>query len=214
MYENRQPGIRCSYGNQTVPFEQLLGVLGFTAQQTERDFWSGERGRDLNIHVYARDPEAHTKLDRLQRTTTAIEASTYTIQSNQQHHTEQLVALLQFAEKEQTMLETIFAQIDALPETDGDALNRIDELLEEQFGKLLERLPGEHQIVAAWKKATQKAPDDVDMKWKLKLKLPLIFAEVEKELTWDGKKMLKSIREEITAYGKGERSFRELFWED
>lgn len=174
----------------------------------------GDVRQEVNQGVQARDPEAHEKLDRLQRTTTAIEASTYTIQSNQQHHTEQLTALLQFAEKEQTMLETIFAQIDALPETDSDALNRIDELLEEQFGKLLERLPGEHQIVAAWKKATQKAPDDVDMKWKLKFKLPLIFAEVEKELTWDGKKMLKSIREEITAYGKGERSFRELFWED
>jgi internalin A len=37
-YQNRQSGIRCSYGNQIVPFEKLLGNLGFTQQQTELDY--------------------------------------------------------------------------------------------------------------------------------------------------------------------------------
>jgi len=41
MYQNHQPGIRCSFGNQMVPFEQLLGALGFTATQTESDYLKG-----------------------------------------------------------------------------------------------------------------------------------------------------------------------------
>ena len=173
-----------------------------------------ERERHMNIHVYAHDPKAHEKLDRLEHTTAAIETTTNLIQSNQETHSRQLSHLLQFAAKEQAMLEDIFVQIDALPASDAADIGRIDELLEEQFGKLLDRLPDEHEIVAAWKKATAKAPDEVDMKWKLKFKLPLIFGEVEKELAWDGKKMLKSIREELTAYARGEKTFRDLFWED
>jgi len=38
MYQNRQQGIRCSFGNLTVPFDNLLGVLGFTDQQLEHDY--------------------------------------------------------------------------------------------------------------------------------------------------------------------------------
>lgn len=173
-----------------------------------------ERERHMNIHVYAHDPKAHEKLDRLEHTTAAIETAANVIQSNQETHSRQLGNLLQFAAKERAMLEGIFAQIDALPASGAADIGRIDELLEEQFGKLLDRLPDEHEIVAAWKKATAKAPDEVDMRWKLKFKLPLIFGEVEKELAWDGKKMLKSIREELTAYARGEKTFRELFWED
>ena len=174
-----------------------------------------ERERHMNIHVYpSHDPEVHRKLDRLQSAAAAIETTTNLIQSNQETHSRQLGNLLQFAAKERAMLEDIFVQIDALPASDAADIGRIDELLEEQFGKLLDRLPDEHEIVAAWKKATAKAPDEVDMRWKLKFKLPLIFGEVEKELAWDGKKMLKSIREELTAYARGEKTFRDLFWED
>jgi len=42
-YQNRQPGIRCSFGNQIVPFEKLLGELGFTNEQTKLDFQKSRR---------------------------------------------------------------------------------------------------------------------------------------------------------------------------
>lgn len=61
MYQNRQPGIRCSYGNQTVPFDQLLGALGFTTQQTERDFQKNERRNDNLTNLP--DMEEHSNKD-------------------------------------------------------------------------------------------------------------------------------------------------------
>jgi hypothetical protein len=208
------PDIECENNRvKKVPVRRLLeGVYsaGDIAQKVEH-----ERGMSgMNIYVQVEDKKAHEKLDSLGRTAEAIETNTHLIQSNQHVHTRLLETLLRFAEKEQTMLHGVFTRIDALSDKYTADLRRIDGHLEERFGELLEQLPDEHEIVAAWKKATEKAPDDVDMKWKLKFKLPLIFGEVEKELTVDGKKMLKSIREEITAYAKGKRSFRELFWEE
>jgi internalin A len=213
MYENRQPGIRCSYGNQTVPFEQLLGVLGFTPQQTERDFRRNERGHEQHFHLYAHDAMAHEKLDRLERSMETIEQNTFVIQSNQHVHTRLLQTALELAAAQRTLLDGIIEKVDALPASDHTDVARIDEFLQAQFGRLLERLPDEHTIVAAWKAANEAAPHETDMKWTLKVKIPLIFADIEKDLSWDGKKMLESIREEFQSYAKGERSFRELFWE-
>ena len=213
MYENRQPGIRCSYGNQTVPFEQLLGVLGFTPQQTERDFRRGERASDFNVHVHVQDRKAHEMLEKLIHTTDSIETLSNIIQSNQHVHTRLLQTALELAAAQRTLLDGIIEKVDALPPSDDTDVARIDEFLQAQFGRLLERLPDEHTIVAAWKEANEAAPHETDMKWTLKVKIPLIFADIEKDLSWDGKKMLKSIREEFQSYAKGERSFRELFWE-
>ncbi|MEZ4987881.1 MAG: COR domain-containing protein [Saprospiraceae bacterium] len=51
MYQNRQSGIRCSYGNTTVSFSQLLGELGFTSEQMERDFRKNERRGEERIEI-------------------------------------------------------------------------------------------------------------------------------------------------------------------
>lgn len=56
-------------------------------------------------------------------------------------------------------------------------------------------------------------PDAVDSKWKLKVKFPFLFADFEKKLSWDAKRGLKYIRDEIMAYRRGERRFRDLFLE-
>ena len=168
---------------------------------------------EVNQDVQAHDPEIHKKLDRIESTATAIEINTNIIQSNQHVHTRLLQTALELAAAQRTLLDGIIEKVDALPASDHTDVVRIDEILQAQFGRLLERLPDEHTIVAAWKEANEAAPHETDMKWTLKVKIPLIFADIEKDLSWDGKKMLKSIREEFQSYAKGERSFRELFWE-
>jgi hypothetical protein len=56
MYQNRQEGMRCSYGNEVVSFERLLGGLGFTRAQMERDYFGVERGG----HSRTIEPEVGT----------------------------------------------------------------------------------------------------------------------------------------------------------
>ncbi len=56
MYQNRQEGMRCSFGNQVVSFERLMGGLGFTSAQMERDYRRGERNEhfptiEINVNL-------------------------------------------------------------------------------------------------------------------------------------------------------------------
>lgn len=88
----------------------------------------------------------------------------------------------------------------------------LEQELDERFGALLDKLPSSHEIVQTWKEANRKDPLEMDSK--LKLKLPFIFGELEKEFAWDSKAAFRALRSELTAFAKGEKTLRELFVED
>jgi hypothetical protein len=142
----------------------------------------------------------------------SIETNTFLIQSNQQVHSGYLLSLLEFSSKNKAVLSELLQKIDVLPENAAPDMERINDMLESMLAPYFEKLPA--SVVQAWKAANAKPPDEADLKWKLKFKLPLLFAELEKEFAWDGKKILKMLRDEISAFAAGEKTFRELFLED
>ena len=215
--QNRQE-IECEKGRvKDVPVRRLLeGVYDASDIASKMD-----RERGMNIHVHIEDRMAHEKLDRqkevltrLEKTTESTEINTNIILSNQHVHSDYLRNILHFAGQHQATLAGVFAKIDAIPTSESGDFTRINDLLEERFGALLAKLPETNEIVKAWKEANKKQPHEADSKWKLKFKLPFLFGEIEKEFAWDGKAALRLLRSEVTAFAKGEKTFKELFMEE
>lgn len=111
-------------------------------------------------------------------------------------------------------MQATFSKVDALSPAEQPDLDRISTLLHERFGALLDKLPSSHEIVQKWREANQKDPLATDSKLKLKLKLPFIFGELEKEFAWDSKAAFRALRSELTPFAKGEKTIRELFLEE
>ncbi|MCB0633192.1 MAG: hypothetical protein KDD15_25810, partial [Lewinella sp.] len=93
-------------------------------------------------------------------------------------------------------------------------LERINTILEESLDRYMAQLPTSAEIVQKWQETKTKLPHQPDGKWKFKLKLPFVFGEIEKELSWDSMAALKMIRRELGAFRKGEKTLQQLFVED
>lgn len=167
----------------------------------ERGHW-GEMIEKLDV--------IHQGVETTKENTTAILEG----QAKQDHY---LNSLLSMTEKHRQNLDKLFVKIDE--ETDSSTLANLNQLLDEQLGKYFEKVPSSAEIVKKWKEANAKAPMTADQKFKLKLKLPFIFgelqiAEFEKELSYDTKAVLKQIRQEFNQYRIGERTLKQLFVEE
>ncbi len=143
-----------------------------------------------------------------------IKGDTQAILFNQNEQQKYLDTLLIYAEKHRANLELLFERVDEIPGNAKEDLDRVNALLEEQLNKCFAQLPAGTPIVQEWKKAKEEMPHIPDSKWKFKLKIPFVFGEFEKELSWDTKAALKLIRKEISAFRKGEKTLKQLFVEE
>lgn len=178
----------------------VKGLLSGVFQPVETE--KGEQ----HFRLYLADADA---LARIDATTTRTEQNTRDVLNNQQILQNHLAVLLHYAGEHRREVDHIFRQLENNRHAQAE-LQRINTFLTHK----LSQLPNTGQIVQAWREATAKLPDDVDVKWKLKFKIPFLLGSLEKELALDGKAMLRSIREEWLAYARGERSLKELFVED
>ncbi len=138
---------------------------------------------------------------------------TYAILKNQEGQQKYLDTLLVYAGKHQDSLKLVFEQINTL-QISADELNRVNTFLGERLDQYMKQLPPGNEVAEKWKEAKESMPHVPDAKWKVKLKFNVLFASFEKELSWDSRAALKLIRKEITAFRKGEKTFKQLFIEE
>jgi small GTP-binding protein len=214
LYINHVDEKQCDKSDLPVPIEKILGQAGFGKKEQTRDAQRLLDMHNVNLNINLENRDFSDRLERIAEKIDSVETNTFLIQSNQGVHTHKLNDIIQFAKTNEAQVQGLFEQIDALPEENSVDLERINDLLDERFGSLLEKLPLSHEIVREWKQANAKLPHEADSKWKLKFKLPFIIGELEKEFAWDGKVALRHLRSEILAFSKGEKGFRDLFLED
>lgn len=131
---------------------------------------------------------------------------------NNAQKTAYLEQLLIIAGDHKSDLNLAIQKIQALPTQSGD-IQRINDLLEERLNYYFAQMPSSSQIVQKWKEAQAKMPDNIEQTWKLMIRIPFLFGEFEKELSFDAKHFVKYLRSEIKAFAKGEKSFKQLFIE-
>lgn len=202
---------KLTIGRLGKAFSVSRDFLDKISTKEERQYAQGPEKLGITIRI----DDRHTKeqLSRIERSTADTEKNTLAILSNQALHQKYLDSLLVYAGSHQEKIQQIFARIDADKDTGGD-FTRIDGFLEAQLDKFFAQLPTAAEIVQKWKEANAKPPDSLDARWKLKFKIPFLFGEFEKELAWDAKAILRSIRKEWAEYLKGERTLRQLFVEE
>ena len=214
--EEGESTIICRRGKiKSVPVRPMLdGVYDEAFIFSQMEKMHGRRSDDVHVRLSVDHRETNERLDRIQQGVLATEQMSTIIQSNQHAHSALLNSLLHYAKKHAADLQATFSKVDALSPAEQPDLDRLNTLLDERFGALIDKRPSSHDIVQKWKEANAKNPLTTDSKLKLKLKLPFIFGELEKEFAWDSKAAFRALRSELTAFAKGERTIRELFLEE
>ena len=112
------------------------------------------------------------------------------------------------------MLNQIHTKVEAIPTNDPD-LDRINAVLEQHLEAIFNMMPSARAIVQEWKNAqAQPSATDIDARYKLKLKLSLLsILELEKEIAFAPKAMIKQLNQEWAEYRQGKRSLKKLFLE-
>ncbi len=172
-----------------------------------------ERKTGLNINIQVDDRATRESFARLERGMDGIEKNTLSILHNQNEQQKYLDSLLKYAERHQEDIRTTITLIESSKDSETE-LERVNDILEEQLGKFFAQLPTSSEIVQKWKEANTKLPHQPDAKWKLKFKIPFLFGEFEKELSWDLKAALRMMRKEFNALRKGEKTIKQLFIEE
>ncbi len=205
---------QCGKSFEMVPVKKLLeGVFKEEEIARKTELRSMQDKSNLDITIKIDDRERREQLDRIERSTTGAEHNTRTILSNQELQVRYLDTLLDFAGSNQKEMRKIFARIEGAKNAESDFI-RINNFLEERLSEFFAQVPTSNEIVQKWKEANAKLPDAVDAKWKLKFKIPFLFGELEKELSWNAKAILKSIRNDWRDYLRGEKTLKELFVEE
>ena len=103
-----------------------------------------------------------------------------------------VLAILNLSQEHKTDLAELFLKVDAHAFSE-EKLEEFNQEITETLENNLDKLPD--QVVQKWKEANAKASGIPDAKSKVKLKIPIIPAilEVEKELDWNLKKLVRSI---------------------
>lgn len=166
---------------------------------------------DVNINVNIDHRDITDALDSLKQDTQAI-------RSHQQDQQRYLNALVTFAAQSyQRDMPTYFQRIDASDITDQELI-RIDAELEQQLDRVFARLPASEKIVQGWNDAKTKAPSQVDIKTRLKIKIPFVFGEFEQEFNADTrtlvKPMVEPLRKAWKAVKDGKNTLQQLFRDD
>ncbi len=112
------------------------------------------------------------------------------------------------------ILNQIHTKVEAIPTNDPD-LDRINAVLEQHLEAIFNMMPSARAIVQEWKNAqAQASASDIDARYKLKLKLSLLsILELEKEIAFAPKAMIKQLNQEWAEYRQGKRSLKQLFLE-
>ena len=196
--------------------EKPIGKLGqvFSISRDFLDKISSKEARvqkekvgDFNINLQIDNREMTEKLDRVEKQTRAI-------LSNQELQQEYLLTLVNYAAGQyQSDIPVYFANIDALEDSSQDLI-RVNALLDTRLNHVFSKLPATGKVAKGWKEANDQLSSSVDMKTKLKLKIPFIFGAFEQEFSWETKTILKSLRQEWIAFKERRKSLKQLFIDD
>ncbi len=158
----------------------------------------------LELILKIDDRETISRLDHLDKKASAI-------LSNQELQQKYLNTLVGFAAGQyQPDMPIYFENIDALENSNQDLI-RVNALLDTQLNNVFSKLPATEKVAKGWKEANDQLSSDVDMKTKLKLKIPFVFGAFEQEFSWETKTLLKSLRQEWVAFKEGKKSLKQLF---